>query len=117
MCPWSIPGVVTDATLTLEARPSRVTVVVGPNGSEKSALGHWLERQAQPANVKRLIAPRRLWFQHAGPEITSAQLEQYEPNFRNWSMEADSRWLDHAHQQRASIILFDLLEAISQIRY
>lgn len=104
---WPIPTVNSGA-VNVEARLGQATLVVGANGSGKSALSHWLETHTE-APVRRLIAHRRVWFDAPGPSINSAQREQARPNLRAWSSQPESRWLDHADGVRTSIVLFDLL--------
>jgi hypothetical protein len=113
LCEWSIPNLDLTDTHVVIGRPGTITVIVGANGAGKSALGHWLETHAQ-GPVRRLIAHRRLWLQHSGPEITSARRENLTANMSQWSLESDSRWLDHANNDRASVVLFDLLARINE---
>lgn len=63
--------------------------------------------------IRRLIAHRRLWFQYAGPEITSSQLASTRTNVSTWSRQHESRYLDHTDGQRASIVLFDIVARIN----
>jgi hypothetical protein len=111
---WSVPGSDGAPTYVLVAHAGQVTVVVGANGSGKSALGYWLEANRAGAVVRRLIAHRRLWFEHAGPDITPALRGQLGSNMAAWSAQPESRWLDHAHAQRASAVLFDLLSRVNE---
>lgn len=114
LCSWTVPGLADDDARVIEAYPTRTTVIVGANGSGKSALGLWLQQTSQGAVVRRIVAHRRLWLEHAGPDITAAQRESVGPNLINWSMQDDSRWLDHANVQRAGIVLFDLLSKVNE---
>jgi hypothetical protein len=114
ICTWLVPGLTPEATQTIEAHAGQVTAVVGANGSGKSALGYWLQKQAAGGVVRRLIAHRKLWFEHAGPDITVAAREQVEPSLTSWSYRPDSRWLDHADSRRAGIVLFDLLAKVNE---
>ncbi|HVE46760.1 MAG TPA: AAA family ATPase [Acidimicrobiales bacterium] len=113
LCTWQIPALVAGQAVALQAMPGHITAVVGPNGSGKSALGHWLQQQAAGAKVRRVIAHRRLWFESAGPDITSPQREQLGVNITHWGADPQSRWRDHAQAQRASVVLFDLLAQIN----
>ncbi len=109
---WQVPR--PGDPLVLLARPGTVTVVVGANGSGKSALGVWLQKNTPGTSVRRLIAHRRLWFEHAGPDMTPAQREILAPNILQWSLQLESRWRDHAHAHRADIVLFDLLARMNE---
>ncbi len=97
--------------MLLEAMPGRTTVFVGANGSGKSAMGLWLQRNSQGVETNRLIAHRRLWLEHAGPNITASQRDQHTQNLTTWDLQEESRWLDHANSTRASVALFDLIAA------
>lgn len=114
LCHWDVPGVDTDAPVRIVAKSGQSTVVVGANGSGKSALGFWMEQNNNGfSGIRRLIAHRKLWFQSAGPEITSTQSEQARANVIVWNRQHESRYLDHADAQRASIVLFDILARVN----
>jgi ABC-type oligopeptide transport system ATPase subunit len=114
LCTWCIPGVHPETNHELVALAAGVTVIVGANGSGKSALGYWLQTNATSVVVRRLIAHRRLWFESSGPDITAATRGQLKANMDNWSRQPDSRWLDHANPQRAGAVLFDLLAKVNE---
>ena len=111
---WDVPGVSGEAPVRIVARAGHSTTIVGANGAGKSALGVWLnQNNGNSTQVRRLIAHRRLWFQTAGPAITSAQRESTGNNIINWDRQPDSRYLDHADQHRASGALFDVLARVN----
>jgi len=112
LCTWQIPTLI-GQSIEVQAVPGWITAVVGPNGSGKSALGYWLSLGTGNAPVRRVIAHRRLWFDYAGPDITSAQRHDLETNITNWGRHVESRWRDHAQAQRAGFVLFDLLGHIN----
>lgn len=109
ICTWEIPRGVDQPTLTLEAFPGDITAILGSNGSGKSALGFWMQTHAGDAKVARVIAHRRLWLEHARPDITPNQREDLRTNIKNWSNTSDSRWRDHAQASRPGMTLYDLL--------
>lgn len=111
---WRVPGVAPERGHELVAVVGGVTVVVGANGSGKSALGYWLESNAGSAVVRRLIAHRRVWFESPGPDITAAARSQLASNMSAWSKQWESRWLDHAQPQRTSAVLFDLQSKVNE---
>lgn len=114
LCHWDVPGVGPHTPVRVVARAGHSTAVVGANGSGKSALGLWMERnKGGSAGIRRLIAHRKLWFQHAGLAITAAQHESTRRGVTEWSRQQESRYLDHADEQRASMILFDLLARVN----
>ena len=107
---WMVPGIKGQPQVRISAAAGRSTTIVGPNGAGKSALGLWLDQSiAVSPLVHRLIAHRRLWFQHAGPEMSPAQRETTGSNLTSWSRRADSRYLDYAEGLRANVALFDIL--------
>ena len=107
---WNVPGVNGQAAVRIAATAGRTTTIVGSNGSGKSALGLWIAQNSGGFDrVRRLIAHRRLWFDHAGPGISSAQRETTGTNITVWGRQNESRYVDHADAQRANIVLFDIL--------
>jgi hypothetical protein len=114
LCHWDVPGVGADAPVRIVAKSGQSTTVVGANGSGKSALGLWMQQNSGGfSEIRRLIAHRKLWFEYAGPGITSAQRESTRSTVINWSRQHESRYLDHADSQRASIVLFDILARVN----
>lgn len=111
LCTWNIPRSPQEQSLPLSAAPSASTVFVGANGSGKSAMGLWLQRNSREARTNRLIAHRQLWLASAGPNITAAQRDSNAQNRASWDRQDDSRWRDHAAQARTSLVLFDLIAA------
>ena len=104
---WEVPGIREGEYTHIEAMAGEFTVIVGANGAGKSALGWKLEQTGN--NAKRLIAHRRLWFQSAGPDISSSGREATASNLKSWSIDPASRYLDHGNQQRTDVVLFDLI--------
>ena len=116
LCCWDVPGVGADAPVSIVAKSGQSTVIVGANGSGKSALGLWMQQNSgsgEFSEIRRLIAHRKLWFESAGPGITSAARESTRANVINWSRQHESRYLDHADSQRASIVLFGPIDVTS----
>ncbi|MFI7598656.1 AAA family ATPase [Actinoplanes sp. NPDC049681] len=110
---WNIPSLEPGASVALAAEAGRTTMILGANGSGKSALGLWLDTKATGTKVKRLIAHRKLWFENAGPNITPARRDSAAANIKTWNMQENSRYLDHAADLRSEIVLFDLLSTIN----
>lgn len=110
---WRVP-VSGGGELHIEARLGEVITVVGSNGSGKSALASWMAAQAAGgAELRRVLAQRKLWFEHAGPAISPADRQSYVSALASWDREASSRYIDRADGQRTSISLFDLLGKIN----
>ncbi|KUM36432.1 AAA family ATPase [Arthrobacter sp. EpRS71] len=109
---WELP-VTSGEFLSVEVRAGQVLTILGANGSGKSALASWMSINAPLAPLKRVLAQRKLWFQHAGPAISSADRESYVSTMGHWDRATDSRYIDHADSRRSSIALFDLLGRIN----
>lgn len=111
---WDVPGIGGHAPVQIVARAGHSTTIVGANGAGKSALGLWMDlHNGGFPRLRRLIAHRKLWFQHAGPGITSADRETTGTNITNWNRQQESRYLDHADRQRASLVLFDIMARVN----
>lgn len=84
----------TGDTKKLTAVAGGRTVIVGANGAGKSALGLRLAAQsaAAPGGVKRILGHRRLWFETAGPNMTSAARHQYGQQATNFGARQDLRY-------------------------
>ena len=111
LCTWKIPRSPQEMQLVLSAAAGASTVFVGANGSGKSAMGLWLQRNSGGVTTNRLIAHRQLWLASAGPDITASQRDQQFRNRASWDLQDDSRWLDHSARNRVSLVLFDLMAA------
>ena len=111
LCTWNIPRYPQDQQLVLAAAAGASTVFVGANGSGKSAMGLWLQRNSSGASTNRLIAHRQLWLASAGPDITASTRDQQTTQLASYDLRDDSRWLDRLAQTRTSLVLFDLIAA------
>ena len=111
LCTWNIPRYPQEQPLGLSAAAGASTVFVGANGSGKSAMGLWLQRNSSGASTNRLIAHRQLWLASGGPDITASQRDNQTTYRASWDLQDDSRWLDRLAQKRASLVLFDLIAA------
>ena len=111
LCTWNIPRYPQEQPLGLSAAAGASTVFAGANGSGKSAMGLWLQRNSSGARPNRLIAHRQLWLASGGPDITASSRDQQTTYRASWDLQDDSRWLDRLAQKRASLVLFDLIAA------
>ena len=111
LCTWEIPRYPQEELLELSAAVGASTVFVGTNGSGKSAMGLWLQRNSPGASTNRLIAHRQLWMASGGPDITASSRDQQTTYRASFDLQDDSRWLDHLAETRASLVLFDLIAA------
>ena len=111
LCTWDIPRYPQEQRLELSAAAGASTVFVGANGSGKSALGLWLQRNSTGVSTSRLIAHRQLWLESAGPDITASSRQQQTTYRASLDARDDSRWFDHLAKTRTSLVLFDLIAA------
>lgn len=114
ICSWQIPDANSGPATAITASPGTVTVVVGANGSGKSALGHWLEVNAADVDIRRLVAHRRIWLPSSSPEIVPSSRQDLASQVTSWSKQPESRWRDHAQDYRTGILLLDLLAKINE---
>ena len=84
--------------------------VLGPNGSGKSSL---MLRFAtnNPGNSRRISAHRQTWMSSDALDMTPATKLQTEQNIRNVDHRHQSRYRDDYAAQRASITIYDLIDA------
>ena len=108
---WDVPGIDKGAVIPLAVGAGQTLVVVGANGTGKSALGHWLNTHLdnQQVPVIRVLAHRRLWMTSAGTNMTTQQHQQQSQNFKAWDSDPSSRTRIEADDQRSSKVLYDLL--------
>ncbi|MFW0872448.1 AAA family ATPase [Rhodococcoides corynebacterioides] len=110
---WDVPSrtaseAADPVLVRVEAKTGEVITVVGSNGSGKSALASWMVLNCS-TEIRRVLAQRRVWFEHAGPSITPADRESMKGAFLNWDRDPSSRYIDRGDSQRSSVALFDLL--------
>lgn len=110
---WEIPTPSGNQNLTLS--PGEVAVVVGANGTGKSALSHWMATHVRPeAPVVRLLAHRKLWMSSSGPETTPHSFEVYRSLLEQEDQAASSRYRDANPDQRSANTLFRLLSHVNR---
>jgi ABC-type molybdenum transport system ATPase subunit/photorepair protein PhrA len=113
ICTWPIPTGTADSPSTIEVRavPGATTVVVGANGSGKSALAHWLYANAGAERATRIVAHRQIWLEQGGHNIAPSQYSQVTQQLLHYNIQPNSRWLDHNPNVRATLPLYRLLAA------
>ena len=84
--------------------------VLGANGTGKSSL---MQRifSTYRTNAVRILAHRQTWFNSNSLEISSLQKREYETHIANNDANPQSRWRDDYSSQRATIALYDLIDA------
>ena len=84
--------------------------VLGPNGTGKSSLMlHFATNN--PGNSRRISAHRQTWMNTDALDMTPASKLQTEQDIRNRDHQQQSRYRDDYAAQRASITIYDLIDA------
>jgi len=86
--------------------------IMGANGSGKSSLMHHLYMlHYSHNNVRRISAHRQTWFSSHTINLSSDEKRKLEINMRSVDTNLTSRWKDDYPSQRASIPIYDLIDA------
>ncbi|MEZ5885317.1 MAG: AAA family ATPase [Paracoccaceae bacterium] len=96
--------------LSLSLEPGQVIFILGANGAGKSSI---LQRFSSEnfATSHRISAHRQTWFQSNTQNLSPHQKRNTEQNIKNEDNNTNSRWTDPYAQQRASIAMYDLIDA------
>ena len=105
----SFPVEQTDAP-TPELAVGEALFVLGPNGSGKSSLMLRFATNNR-GNSRRISAHRQTWMNTDALDMTPATKLQTEQNIRNVDHNQQSRYRDDYAAQRASITIYDLIDA------
>lgn len=100
--------------VVVRAEASTLTLVVGANGSGKSALMQYMYGSRGGASVVKVAAHRQLWFPYAAPSVTPAQLEMSAQSIASWDNDPRSRYWDQYGSVRAEGSLVQLNSAENQ---
>lgn len=84
--------------------------VLGANGTGKSSLMQrfYITHQGKS---RRISAHRQTWFESSSITLSPAQKRQTEQNILSSDADPRSRWTDGYSAQRASIAMYDLIDA------
>jgi ABC-type Mn2+/Zn2+ transport system ATPase subunit len=96
--------------LTVHLDAGQVLFLVGANGTGKSSLMH-LFYGAHHANSRRISAHRQTWFASNAITLSPEQKRQTETNIKGTDTNPQARWKDDYSAQRASIAIYDLIDA------
>ncbi|WP_331545068.1 hypothetical protein, partial [Propionicimonas sp.] len=105
--PLTIPGPAGN-DVVLDPQPGAPIVVVGRNGSGKSALSSFLHTRLGQ-DVNRILSYRRLWLESSAASLTGQDRQMWDSNFQHWDARPESRWRDQNDQARLAALLYDLL--------
>lgn len=84
--------------------------ILGANGTGKSSLMQQLYNPHQ-ANARRISAHRQNWFSSNSMSLSPQQKRDFESGIRSTDTSLESRWKDDYATQRASIAVYDLIDA------
>jgi ABC-type glutathione transport system ATPase component len=96
--------------LNLTANFGEPLFILGANGTGKSSLMQQLYNPHQ-ANARRISAHRQNWFSSNSMSLSPQQKRDFESNIRSTDTSLASRWKDDYATQRASIAIYDLIDA------
>lgn len=96
--------------LAVPMAAGRIVFVVGANGTGKSALMQRIYINNRDI-AKRISAHRQTWFQSNTLDLTASGKRQTEQSIASHDAQPNARWMDHHGNQRASVTIFELIDA------
>jgi len=106
----SIPRTDAAEPLRIELTAGQTLFVLGANGTGKSSLMQRLCSQ-HVGRSRRISAHRQTWFTSGSITVTPDQKVQYEASMQNTDSSVESRWKDDWSPYRATMAIYDVLEA------
>ena len=105
----SVPVVEGDP-LSILMRSGNTLFLLGANGTGKSSLIHrfYVDHFAKAI---RISAHRQTWLSSSTAELTARQKQQQETQIRDRERKPESRWTGAYDAQRASMAIFNLIDA------
>jgi ABC-type Mn2+/Zn2+ transport system ATPase subunit len=100
----------TGEPLNITVNVGETLFILGANGTGKSSLMQWLY-SPHHASAQRISAHRQTWFSSNAMTLSPQQKRDYESNIRSVDINLESRWKDDYATQRASIAIYDLIDA------
>lgn len=102
-------------TLTLQVAPQKPLLILGRNGTGKSALVHRLA--AQFPNAIYLPGARPSNFPNEYSSLNPASRRQLQTNLQHWDRDPDTRWKQPSGTQRNEKAIHDLTNAELQFKF
>ncbi|MBT3321898.1 MAG: AAA family ATPase [Anaerolineae bacterium] len=99
-----------EKTLDIVVDIGECLFVLGANGSGKSSFMHKFY-SVNFDNSIRISAHRQTWFASNAVTLSPEQKRATEHNMHNTDRDPESRWKDNYSAQRASIAIYDLIDA------
>jgi ABC-type cobalamin/Fe3+-siderophores transport system ATPase subunit len=96
--------------LDLTIEPGYTLFVLGANGTGKSSLMQNLYTQHR-TNARRISAHRQTWFRSNAINLSPADRHTLGSNIKDMDTQAISRWMDHYSEQRATMSIYDIVDA------
>lgn len=100
----------TEGEKTLKIKDGEILFLLGQNGTGKSTIIHNFNLQ-NSKNARRITAHRQIWFRSDLTDLTHRSRNQFEESIVNVDSQDRSIYQDDYADQRAQIIIFDLIEA------
>ena len=94
----------------LQLVPGELLFVLGANGTGKSSLMHLLSSQNQ-GHVRKISAHRQTWLTSDALDMTPSAKLQTERQIQNEDRQQNSRYRDSYAAQRASVTIYELIDA------
>ncbi|MBD2043897.1 AAA family ATPase [Microcoleus sp. FACHB-672] len=100
----------TGELLNLTINMGETLFVLGANGTGKSSIMQQLYNPHH-ANARRISAHRQTWFSSSEIDLSPQQKRSFESNIRSIDTTPESRWKDHYSEHRATIAIYDIIDA------
>lgn len=99
-------------SVNLTINPGEMLFVLGANGTGKSSLMQvFYNSHYGNGSVKRISAHRQTWFSSNAMTLTAEQKRQAENSILGNDTSLQARWMDNYSAQRASIAIYNLIDA------
>jgi len=100
----------TGEIVPIAIQPGETLFILGANGTGKSSLMQRFFQESRPNN-RRISAHRQTWFTSDTLDLTPSGKRNTEQNIANNDTHGQSRYMDNFAAQRASMTVFDLIDA------
>ena len=97
-------------SLDLQLQAGEVLFLLGANGTGKSSLIHRFHNAHMP-NARRITAHRQTWFNSNAITLSPRQRQDAEKIIHVDDRKPEARWKDTSASNRASIAIYDLVDA------